>query len=174
MLAIQIDWGGLSLHANPRRETAFYSPSTRKATLCLLCLHSIIGSFLALSLLSPAAANCNDLFLLISSNFQPTHLKKKPFVLPKKGSRELKYTVIMHTHLCSHFVYTNTDASFVFSCKPENISVRVLLSTFSYVTFLTTFITCFYPLRLLTSIYISFIYLCVILSYFSSFFLFGV
>lgn len=87
------------------------------------------------SLLSPPPANCNDLFLLISSNFQPTHLKKKPFVLPKKGSRELKYTVIMHTHLCSHFVYTNTDASFVFSCEPENISVRVLLSTFSYGTF---------------------------------------
>ena len=35
----------LSLHANPRRETAFYSQSTQKATLCLLSCTALLALF---------------------------------------------------------------------------------------------------------------------------------
>lgn len=99
---------GECVHANPRRETAFYSPSTQKATLCLLSYIALLGSFLALLSLcilwSP--------FVLIPSCFQqPTLITSFLYhhQKPKNTNILFWYTLFMIMIIYTVLVYLEYD-----------------------------------------------------------------
>jgi hypothetical protein len=113
----------LSLHANPRRETAFYSPSTQKATLCLL-------SFIALLALFPLSF-LQSLFLLISYiNFQQSIFKN--LLCCQIKETQLIYTVNINPYsfLFPFYLY-KTVPSIVFFLVARKHFCKTLIMNFS-------------------------------------------
>lgn len=72
--------------ANPSRETAFYSPSTQKATLCLLSYIALLAPFSSSLFCKTAAAM--TFCLNPPFHFQQTTSLYKAFLFckPNKGS----------------------------------------------------------------------------------------
>ena len=85
---------GECVHANPRRETAFYSPSTQKATLCLLSYIALLGSFLALLSLSLSLHSVIT-FCLNPILFPTTHFDHILSLSPPKTQKH-KYTILVY------------------------------------------------------------------------------